>query len=102
MKTLDHRNAVVVGAGAGGGIAAKELSEAGLSVILFERGKWETFIDHDHDELISQRTFVLENAFGPDNERYRNRRSRIHAVHGPAKLRMIFIQPSPIFPYDRL
>ncbi len=35
-----HVNAIVVGAGAGGGIVAKELSEAGLSVLLIERGGW--------------------------------------------------------------
>jgi choline dehydrogenase-like flavoprotein len=66
-----HVNAVVVGAGAGGGIVAKELSVAGLSVVLFERGDWATFDAHDHDELLSQRTTVLGNAFGPDDERYR-------------------------------
>jgi choline dehydrogenase-like flavoprotein len=37
---LKHVNAVVVGAGAGGGVVAKELSAAGLSVVLFERGGW--------------------------------------------------------------
>ena len=35
-------NAVVIGAGAAGGIVAKELSAAGLSVVLLERGKWYT------------------------------------------------------------
>ncbi|MBN2348564.1 MAG: GMC family oxidoreductase [Bacteroidales bacterium] len=65
-----HVNVVVIGAGAGGGIVAKELSVAGLSVILFERGKWQTFFDHDNDELISQRSFPLKCAYGPDNERY--------------------------------
>ncbi len=68
---LKHVNAVVVGAGAGGGIVAKELAEAGLSVVLLERGGWVDFWDHDHDELISQRTTPLGNAFGPDDERYR-------------------------------
>lgn len=67
---LRRVNAVVVGAGAGGGVVAKELSEAGLSVVLLERGGWPSFDDHDHDELISQRTTVLGNAFGPDNDRY--------------------------------
>jgi choline dehydrogenase-like flavoprotein len=66
-----HVNAVVVGAGAGGGVVAKELSAAGLSVVLLERGPWQTFHDHNDDELISQRTTVLGNAFGPDDQRYR-------------------------------
>ena len=68
---LKHVNAVIVGAGAGGGVVAKELSEAGLSVVLLERGPWPSFEKHDHDELISQRTTPLGNAFGPDDERYR-------------------------------
>jgi choline dehydrogenase-like flavoprotein len=66
-----HVNAIVVGAGAGGGVVAKELAVAGLSVVLFERGGWATYDDHDDDELISQRTTVLGNAFGPDNKRHR-------------------------------
>src|SRR5271157_4821014 len=65
-----HVNAIIVGAGAGGGVVAKELSVAGLSVVLFERGDWATFDAHDNDELLSQRTTVLGNAFGPDDERY--------------------------------
>jgi choline dehydrogenase-like flavoprotein len=66
-----HVNAIIVGAGAGGGIVAKELSVAGLSVVLFERGGWATFDDTDTDELTSQRTTVLGNAYGPDDQRYR-------------------------------
>ena len=66
-----HVNAIVVGAGAGGGIVAKELSVAGLSVVLFERGGWVTFDDTDTDELKSQRTTVLGAAYGPDDQRYR-------------------------------
>jgi len=69
--TLRHVNAVIVGAGAGGGVVAKELSTAGLSVVLLERGGWPSFNDHNDDELISQRTTVLGNAFGPDDQRYR-------------------------------
>lgn len=65
-----HVNAVVVGAGAGGGVVAKELSEAGLSVVLLERGGWARFDDLDHDELSSQSYGVLRNAFGPDDERH--------------------------------
>lgn len=66
-----HVNAVVVGSGAGGGVVAKELSCAGLSVVLFERGDWANYDDHTNDELTSQRTFVLGCHYGPDNKRYR-------------------------------
>ena len=62
-----HVNAVVVGAGAGGGVVAKELATAGLSVVLFERGRWHTYDEHGDDELTSQRTFPLKCGFGPDN-----------------------------------
>ena len=64
--TLKHVNAVVVGAGAGGGVVAKELSEAGLSVVLLERGDWVGFAKRDHDELWSQRSTAMGVAFGPD------------------------------------
>ena len=61
-------NAVVVGAGAAGGIVAKELATAGLSVVLLERGKWFTASDCRKDDLRNQRTTVLGNAFGPEDE----------------------------------
>ena len=61
-------NAVVVGAGAAGGIVAKELATAGLSVVLLERGKWYTASDNRKDDLRNQRTTLLGNAFGPEDE----------------------------------
>jgi choline dehydrogenase-like flavoprotein len=64
---LKHVNAVIVGAGAGGGVVAKELAEAGLSVVLLERGDWVSFETHGHDELLNQRTTVLGNSCGPDD-----------------------------------
>jgi choline dehydrogenase-like flavoprotein len=66
---VNRVNAVVVGAGAAGGIVAKELAEAGLSVVLLERGKSYTAFDCRKDDLRNQRTSVLGNAFGPDDER---------------------------------
>lgn len=62
-----HVNAVIVGAGAGGGVVAKELSTAGLSVVLLERGKWCTAFDCRKDDLHNQRTSVLGAPFGPDD-----------------------------------
>jgi choline dehydrogenase-like flavoprotein len=44
-------NAVIVGAGAAGGVVAKELAEAGLRVLLLERGPHWTKMDTVHDEL---------------------------------------------------
>ena len=66
---LKHVNAVVVGAGAGGGVVAKELATAGLSVVLLERGKWFSAFDNRKDDLRNQRNPTLGNSFGPDEER---------------------------------
>ena len=67
--SLPHVNAVVIGAGAAGGVVAKELAEAGLSVVLLERGPWYTAADCRKDDLRNQRTSVLGNNSGPDDER---------------------------------
>lgn len=64
-------NAVIVGAGAGGGVVAKELSTSGMSVVLFEQGGWVSYDDHTDDELHSERNPVLGNSCGPDDKRYR-------------------------------
>ncbi len=62
-------NAVVIGAGAAGGIVAKELAEAGLTVLLLERGKWNTAFDDLKDDLRNQRLSALGAPFGPNEER---------------------------------
>ena len=49
----------------------QELAEAGLSVVLLERGGWVNYDEHNDDELWSQRTPALGNPFGPDDQRYR-------------------------------
>lgn len=58
----------MVGAGAGGGVVAKELAQAGFQVVLLERGPWYTAADCRKDDLRNQRTTVLGNAFGPEDE----------------------------------
>ena len=65
----NHVNAVIIGAGAGGGVIAKELSEAGLSVVLLERGAWKSFEEIDHDELSSQIWYSPMPSFGPDDDK---------------------------------
>jgi choline dehydrogenase-like flavoprotein len=44
-------DAIVVGAGAGGGIVAKELATAGWSVVMLERGPWLQSASFGHHEL---------------------------------------------------
>ncbi len=66
---LDPVDAVVIGAGAGGGVIAKELASAGMRVALLERGRWETAWDDGKDDLRNQRTSDLGAPFGPDDER---------------------------------
>lgn len=67
---MEHErvDAIVIGAGAAGGIVAKELAEAGLRVALLERGRWYSAFDCRKDDLRNQRTTALGNAFGPEDE----------------------------------
>jgi len=65
VKKVD---AVVIGAGAGGGVVAKQLSTNGLRVVLLERGKWYGPNDDRKDDLRNQRTSILGNNSGPDDE----------------------------------
>jgi len=64
-----QKTAIVIGAGAGGGVVAKELAVHGIRVTLFERGDWPDYDKHINDELISQRVQALGSAFGPDWEK---------------------------------
>src|SRR5712692_606648 len=62
----NHRvNAVVVGSGAGGGIVAKELAEAGLTVVLLERGPAYGESHFSHDELHCACDMGRPRAYGP-------------------------------------
>lgn len=69
-------NAIIVGAGAGGGVVAKQLATAGMKVLLLERGPWPSYDKHINDEILSQRTEALGPAFGPDG--VKNPRVKIH------------------------
>lgn len=77
MISNKHINAVVIGAGAGGGVVAKELATKGYSVIVLERGNWVGYGVHANDELWDQSTQILGAAFGPDFKK--NPRTRIDA-----------------------
>ena len=66
---LPRVNAVVVGSGAGGGVVACQLAEAGLSVVLLERGRWHSPFEERKDDLVNQRNSSLGVAYGPDEEK---------------------------------
>ena len=64
MKKVD---AVVIGAGAGGGVVAKELASNGISVVLLERGRFYRPDECRKDDLRNQRTSLLGNNTGPED-----------------------------------
>ena len=66
---LSAVDAVVVGAGAGGGVIAKELCTAGFRVCLLERGQWAGPWTDRKDDLCNQRTSALGAPFGPEDGR---------------------------------
>jgi len=66
---LSTVNAVVVGSGAGGGVMACQLAEAGMSVVLLERGRWHSVYEERKDDLVNQRSFLLGVAYGPDEQK---------------------------------
>ena len=57
---------IIVGAGAGGGVVAGLLAEAGKSVLLLERGKWLTFDEVGRDHLRNQRLSQYGVNAGPE------------------------------------
>ncbi len=61
-------DAIVIGSGAGGGIAAGLLAEAGKKVLLLERGSSLRFNDVGRDHLRNQRLSQYGHNAGPDIE----------------------------------
>ncbi|ODT71148.1 MAG: glucose-methanol-choline oxidoreductase [Pelagibacterium sp. SCN 63-23] len=61
-----HYDAIVVGAGAGGGIVASQLAIAGWQVLLIERGQWLTYDNSGHrDHLRNHRHPAYGHNTGP-------------------------------------
>jgi choline dehydrogenase-like flavoprotein len=63
---LDRYDAIVVGSGAGGGVAACLLAESGRRVLVVEAGGWPSIAELSHDHLRNPRsTWGLEPLSGP-------------------------------------
>lgn len=65
---MTQYDVIVVGSGAGGGIAAGVLAEAGKRVLLLERGRNLSVADVGRDHLRNQRLSVYGHNAGPDIE----------------------------------
>lgn len=50
-RPSDEVDFLIVGAGAAGGVMAKELSTAGLRVVVLEQGPYLREADFQHDEI---------------------------------------------------
>ena len=50
-RPADEVDFIIVGSGAAGGVMAKELSQAGHSVVVLEQGPWRNENDFPHDEI---------------------------------------------------
>jgi choline dehydrogenase-like flavoprotein len=67
-RPTDQVDFVIVGAGAAGGVMARELSKAGFSIVVLEQGPWLRTKDFRHDELAT-----MNAALTNDHKRQPNR-----------------------------
>ncbi|WP_145945850.1 GMC family oxidoreductase [Paenibacillus sp. Y412MC10] len=72
LRTLDQLqdryDAVVIGAGAGGSVAAAVLAESGMRVLVIERGRWLRYDQVGRDHLRNHRLSKFGHNTGPDLE----------------------------------
>src|SRR5262245_32408114 len=68
MMDNTHYDAIIVGAGAGGGVAAGVLTAAGKRVLLLERGHWQSFAETRRDPLRNQRMSLYGHNAGPSDD----------------------------------
>ncbi|WP_083511707.1 GMC family oxidoreductase [Alicyclobacillus acidiphilus] len=62
----DSYDAVIVGAGAGGSVAAAVLAEAGMKVLVVERGRWLRYDEIGEDHVRNHRLSRYGHNTGPD------------------------------------
>lgn len=84
--SLPKVDAVIVGSGASGAVAAKVLTAAGLRVVVLERGRFFHMPDTTHDILRSQYDNSGALGFGPDLKK----NPRTYRLTPDQKARLIF------------
>lgn len=82
---MTRYDAIIVGAGAGGGVVAGKLAEAGKRVLLLERGRCLDFADVGRDHLRNQRLSQYGNNAGPDGPDH----PRVFVDHATGKTRTV-------------
>ncbi len=65
-KLKDRYDAVIIGAGAGGSVAAAVLAESGRSVLVVERGSWLRYAEVGNDHLRNHRLSHYGHNTGPN------------------------------------
>ena len=86
MTAKETYQAVVVGAGAGGGCVAKTLAAAGVQTLLLERGEWSKTDVYGEDDLSSQRSPWLTLGPGPGGARTCRQHFHDNGSLSPARL----------------
>jgi len=74
FKPSEEVDFVVIGSGAAGGVMAKQLAQAGFSVVVMEQGAWGAYgheQDYNKDELIN-RFPAEEDVLISDPKKHRN------------------------------
>jgi choline dehydrogenase-like flavoprotein len=66
-ETRDRYDAVIVGAGAGGGVAAQVLTAAGARILIIERGRFLPFAQVGRDHLAHHRLAIYGHNTGPED-----------------------------------
>lgn len=86
MSSSDSKyDVIIVGAGAGGGVAAGILAEAGKRVLLLERGRSLSFADLGRDHLRNQRLSQYGHNAGPETTPGAQPRVFVDNVSGQAR-----------------
>ena len=82
-QTREEVDFVIVGSGAAGGVLARELSQAGFSVVVLEQGPYRRPEDFRHDEIANW----IDNAFtGNEPHTYRRTAADEALPPGPGQL----------------